>query len=329
MMISITEKAFKKIADGLAISRLELENRQSVGDYGLNLYAENYFRDILNFVYGYQLESLNKNQINAPYVDLIDQKNKLIFQITSTKTKEKIENTLLALKKRDYRDYDLKILYLLGKPSPKTQTVDSIFRNYGVNLRNCLIDYNDLLRDIKNLENEKLIKLSEKYFENQTRYTNEIILNLIIKHLLLNMSNKEINYLMDTTSIETNNKIKLNNLNGKISAEIRRGIDYVYLINKFDNEDNLVSLRHLIVEVYYQEILKKFLSVRFKSNEIQSKSIDYLHQLSREIQLDFNHVITNLYHEIKKEIIVNDFNSMDIAWILISYYFEICDVGIK
>lgn len=329
-MIKKREEAFQKIQKELAINRYEIELGSSSGDYSLNFHAENYYRDILNFVYGYQLENLNKNQINAPYVDLIDREKKLIIQVTSAKTKEKIEKTLQALKQKDYKDYNLKIFYLINKPKLNQKTIDNISEEYGINLKDTLFDCNDLLRDINDLDTDQLIKLAEKYFKNEKLYTKEIVLDLMINYLIDIMPHKIINYSMeDTTSIETKNKIKLNNLSKKISSQIEISLDYVQLLNKFDDQDKLVKLRYLIIENYYRDILEEFLCTKFKRNEIQNRSIDYLHQLSREVEINFNEVIANLYDRIKKEVIVEDFNAMNGIWILIAYYFEICDIGAK
>src|SRR5699024_6146879 len=56
--------------------------------------SENFFRDLLNEMYGYSFTNQNKSKSNAEGYDLIDKNNKIILQISSTCSKSKIEATL-------------------------------------------------------------------------------------------------------------------------------------------------------------------------------------------------------------------------------------------
>jgi hypothetical protein len=51
--------------------------RTSSGRFDLNIIAEDFFRDLLNIVYGYNLKNLNRDNKNNPSVDLADTANKL------------------------------------------------------------------------------------------------------------------------------------------------------------------------------------------------------------------------------------------------------------
>ena len=39
-------------------------------------------------------------------------------------------------------------------------------------------------------------------------------------------------------------------------------------------------------------------------------------------------LIKKLHNQIENDIEIQDFNTMNIAWIIVSYFFEICDVGV-
>ena len=60
----------------------------------LNLHSETFFADLLNVVYGFTLRNLNAKLQNAEGVDLVDEKNKIIVQVSSICTKQKIEASL-------------------------------------------------------------------------------------------------------------------------------------------------------------------------------------------------------------------------------------------
>lgn len=79
-MVETREEIFNKISKSLAITKYDIEHRQSINDYCLNIHSENFFRDILNFIYGYELVNSNKEKQNTPYIiDLVDNKKKIIF----------------------------------------------------------------------------------------------------------------------------------------------------------------------------------------------------------------------------------------------------------
>jgi hypothetical protein len=115
-MIDLRQEAFNSISRVLAITRYDIEQRQLINEYGLNIHGENYFRDVFNFVFGKNFENDNFNTSNNACIDLVDKTEKLAIQITTTRTKEKIENTFKALKVSKYKNYSIKIFtYLINQ----------------------------------------------------------------------------------------------------------------------------------------------------------------------------------------------------------------------
>ena len=60
----------------------------------LNLYCENFYQHFFNLLFDWKLQNLNVEQPNAAGIDLIDNTNKIIVQVSSTATKQKIESVL-------------------------------------------------------------------------------------------------------------------------------------------------------------------------------------------------------------------------------------------
>ena len=58
-MIDERKIAFDNISKVLAVSRYDIEQRQLINDYGLNIHGEYFFRDVFNFVYSLNLENAN------------------------------------------------------------------------------------------------------------------------------------------------------------------------------------------------------------------------------------------------------------------------------
>jgi len=328
-MIDLRQDAFNSISRVLAITRYDIEQRQLINDLSLNIHGENYFRDVLNFAYGYDLKNDNFRSKNSSCIDLVDDNRKLAIQITTTRTKEKLTNTLKALSKEKYKNYKIEIFYLLEKANPKKETIDEFKTKYGVDLKKCLFDYTDLINRINDLETPNLIQLNEKYFKsNADKYTDEITLNLVFKHLLKYYNNVRPNYDDEFGTIDTRDKIVLNNINNRIASKINNGLDYVGIINK-DESDMLDDLRIFVIDNLYRKILLKLLSATLPSVEIENKSTEELQQLSRIKNLDFNKIINNLHIILEEKIEIKDYNSLSISWIIISFFFELCDIGVK
>lgn len=323
------EDVIRSAVKGLALLSYEIEYRQTLSDYSLNIYSENLYRDMLNTIYGYDLKNANIDNKNAEYIDLADEKNKIFIQITSTKTKAKIDNTLKILETKP--DFQIKILYLLDKPSPRDSSFDEWRNKYSIDIEKSLIDAKDLLEDINNLDQTELEKIYN-FFDIQIlkNYTTEVVLNLVIKHILRQYRKRDINFLDDFNNTkEVDKKLEINNLNERISIEIKRGLDYRDSIEKLNDDTTMSDLQDFIVHEIYREILLKHIKeTNTYIGDIKTKSVVELHYDFYN-SLDLNKIFVELYNEITSYFDVKDFNEANIAWIIISYFFEICDIGAK
>ncbi len=329
-MIEERKKALDNISKILAITRYDIEHHQEIGDYSLNIHGENYFRDVFNFIYGYDLKNVNFESANAACIDLVDKKRKLAYQITTTRTKEKIEKTLRILSNQKYKGYEVKIYFLLDKAKPNSATIQELSDKYGVTLSEVLADYTDLMKDIGNLETNKLMELNNQYFKGiEKHYTDEVVLDLVCKHLLKKFPTVKKDYDDDFASADTNKKFKLNKINSRTASYINRGLDYSPLLDMLNEEDNFLSkLKVLVIDNIYQNVLLEVLKTKISKSELEDKNIEKLHELAKKYQYDFNKIISKLHDAINKNIEIKDFNTMNIIWTIIAYFFEICDVGV-
>ena len=330
-MISDRKKAFDTISRVFAITRLDIEHHQAIGEYSLNIHGENYFRDIFNIVYDCNFVNANYSNLNEAYIDLVDENKKKLIQITTTRTKDKILHSLQALNNKKYKNYDISIFYLLGKANPNKATVDEIVKIYpNINLKKILKDSNDLMNDINALEHSNIISLSEKFFEaHEKKYTDKIALDLIFKKLLKEQKNIQISYDDNFGSIETSQKIKLNNINEQISNKINSSLDYSLIIESIDDGGLVTDLKCLVVNELYKEILVEQLKSKLKKSILLNMDVSTLQANAIKQELNFNTLILLLYKKIDGLITVSDFNSMTISWILVAYFFEICEIGAK
>ena len=333
-MIEERKIAFDNISRTLAITRYDIEQHQLVNDQSLNIHGENWFRDIFNFVYSNNFfvnANIETKTGNASAVDLIDKDKELAYQITTTRTKEKVDDTLKKIKTTEYKYYTLKIFFLLEKSKFKKDTKQYFKNEYNINIQDYLVDYTDLLKDIEALETDKIIELNKKLFiKSADKYTDNIVLDLIFKHLLKEKKNVVIDYMdNDFGTVDTNSKLSLNEINEKISAEIKKSLDYRVLLDDFCNVDNLLTdLKSYIINDIYKNILLEKLKLKVSEKELLDKKTSELQDIATFHKIDFNILISRLHKEIENSIEIVDFNSMNIAWIIIAYFFELCDVGV-
>lgn len=76
----------------------------------LNIHSETFFADLLNILFGIQLQNLNAIMQNVEGIDLVDRKNKIIAQVSSTCSKQKIESSLAKKILLQYSDYRFKFI---------------------------------------------------------------------------------------------------------------------------------------------------------------------------------------------------------------------------
>ena len=99
---------------------IELSNSENLTS--INIYAENFFRDLLNIAFGYDLKNLNIDESNTAAIDLGDSKKKIAFQVTATGGKSKITKTLKKFCEKDLQaDFD-RLIVLIATKKTKYQT---------------------------------------------------------------------------------------------------------------------------------------------------------------------------------------------------------------
>lgn len=323
MYLNLPERKqiISEINKNLAILRYEIEHNQSMGDLSLNIYGENYFRDIFNLVYGLNLQNANfEYSENFPHIDLIDKKKKVAYQITTNRKAGKIGHTTQFLEKPEFQDYQLKIYYLLEKAESRKQ-IDKVE----------LLDYRNLVMAINNLDGEKLEQLYKKYFESiKSRYSNEQILQFIVTHILkeCHQYTKPLND-GDLGTVELNQKIEINELNNYLSTMLQIHIDYRVCLEELNSDDTLTKLREIIIERDYKEILHSTLQAKVARSDLEAMSLEELHKRCVDEKKDFNTIINNLNNRIRSHFEIHDFNQMNISLIIIAYFFELCDIGNK
>lgn len=157
-----TGKKLEEIISMLNNFRSEIGALSILGLLNINKHAENFVKRILNLTFNLELENLNDGKSNYPGLDLGDTYQSIAFQITATKTSEKIDETLkTCLKFKHYEVFStIKVFILTSKQTSytiKTSTEPHFLFSYAKNI----IDFDDLFKTIEHLNPIKMNALFE------------------------------------------------------------------------------------------------------------------------------------------------------------------------
>ncbi|MBB3978628.1 hypothetical protein GGQ64_003863 [Rhizobium azooxidifex] len=135
-----------QIVDELAAIAHQVDMRGKIGDVALNSLLENFFRDVLNLVHGWNLVNLNTKRSNEPGLDLGDADAKVAVQITSSASSPKVKKTLEKVTADHLRVYDRILVLAIGnKQGSYTLDTPDVART-GFSESN-IWDMTDLIRD--------------------------------------------------------------------------------------------------------------------------------------------------------------------------------------
>lgn len=106
---------FNYIERQLNVLSYRVKNRGKINLLDLNIYSETFFAELMNQLFGYDLRNINVEKQNTEGIDLVDDKNKVIIQVSATCSKQKIENSLSKKIFKDYPDFRFKFVAISGE----------------------------------------------------------------------------------------------------------------------------------------------------------------------------------------------------------------------
>jgi hypothetical protein len=110
-----------EIVDALSDVAGQVLTRSKLGLTDINKHAEDFFKTILNNLLWLSLVNLNADRSNEPGLDLGDKTSGVAFQITGTRTSEKVNATLKRLSDDQIKAYPkIRVLMIAGKQSSYT-----------------------------------------------------------------------------------------------------------------------------------------------------------------------------------------------------------------
>lgn len=155
------ELELKTISNEFARWQVQIENLTSLNLYDANLFSEYSICDILNAIFDYQLKNVNPIVKNHPSIDLADDYNRIAVQVTSTKSKPKIQSTLDKFFENNLeKKYDELFVIILGKKQ-KTYSDIQIKKQFNFDKEQHILDFKDLLKFINFLPTRRIEKIAK------------------------------------------------------------------------------------------------------------------------------------------------------------------------
>ena len=189
---------------GLIRNKIELEN--SVNDQSLNILLESPLLDILNLTYNFKLINSNSIDKNFPGIDGIDFENKVMFQISSTFSPEKIKHTInQVLKYKHYEKAD-ELFFLILSPkkrinnNTKKEILQIIDNRFKFDFDQNIIDLSSLYEYLYNEGNKvKVFEVNKKI--ESVLFDIDIYSNTSLEYIALSFDDEEMDNAFELSQI--------------------------------------------------------------------------------------------------------------------------------
>lgn len=196
-----------------------LANRITTGGklnmLGPHMHSENFYLHLFNLLYDYNLENLNQSLQGVEAIDLVDHATKIIIQVSSTNTKQKIESSLGKEIIKKYSSYTFKFISIAKDASNLKKTIFNNPHSISFNPHKDIYDITSILNMISicDIDKQKEIYQFIKKELGNERDIVKLDSNLaIVINILAKEKWDEINKYDLVSSFEIDRKIAFNYL---------------------------------------------------------------------------------------------------------------------
>lgn len=143
---------FNYIEEKLSSLSYRIKNRGRINLLDLNIYSESFFASLLNKLFNYKLKNMNVTKQNIEGIDLIDEDSRIIVQVSSTCTKQKIESALAMKIFAAYPNYHFRFVAIAGEAKNLRNNQFQNPSNVNFSPEDDILDITSLLSLILNME---------------------------------------------------------------------------------------------------------------------------------------------------------------------------------
>lgn len=244
---------------------IELSNK--AGRFDANKHAEEFYRDLLNLFFDWNLKPLNTETTpNYPGVDLGDGERWIAVQVTSENTTTKIHDSIEGFKNKSLREGYKELYILMFKGKQEFLKVDFSARvnnTFLFDKSKHIIDHGDLCAKLPQMNIDK-IKLIADCLDKHTQLDYDSIdkgnddlgiINEIFEYIKEHKPKQatDINKITDSSQINLLPKIRLNfpqEQQARVNRLIQTVWDKMQLVKTFiEKQDDEVSINELICTI--------------------------------------------------------------------------------
>lgn len=302
-------KYFNYIEEKLNTLSYRIKIRGKINLLDLNIYSEGFFADLFNLIYGYSLINLNTITQNAGGIDLVDDHNKIVMQVTATDTKDKVEHSLSRTEMKHYSGYHFVFVLISGDGS---NLRDKSFENpYGLNFNpvNDIYDIKQVLNSVLNFSVDKQKPIFDFLRSELGEETSipkiDSNLAMIINSLGSENLAEEV-FSPEINSFEILRKIEFNNLIGVKSIIDEYKVYYSKINEKYKEYDTLGSNKSLsILNSLHKIYIKKketivnptelFFSIIEEACNVVISSRNYVETSFEELELCVSIIVVDAF----------------------------------
>ena len=228
---------FNYIEEKINLNALRIEARGKLNILDFNQHSENFYNDLLNKLFGWNLINLNEIMQNVEAVDLVDLDSKIIVQVSATATKQKLDNSFSKEIYKDYRGFTFKFVSIAKDFEIKNYEIPNNIYDIKFNVDEDIIDKSRILKKVLNLE---ILQQKELY----------------------NFIKEELGNEIDTLKMDSNLATIINILASENLAEFETR----YEINDFEIDkkieyNNLTDIKEIIndYKIYHSNVNEKYM----------------------------------------------------------------------
>ena len=148
-------ETFNYIEEKLNFLAFRIKARTQMNLLDLNIHTESFISNLLNVVYEWNLININIKKRNMEAIDLVDDVNKIIVQVSSVINKRKIENALSSEIMLQFKNYSFKYVCLAMDAEKLCLKAYNNLHNIKFNPKEDIIDIAKILNTILYLTVEK------------------------------------------------------------------------------------------------------------------------------------------------------------------------------
>lgn len=270
-----------KIKTLLNVLKSEIKDSGKLNLLDINVHAEDFFRDLLNLIYGWQLQNMNQWILNAAGGDLWYDYGKIVIQVSSTATKDKIQSSIDKLSAEQFAGYRFKFLRIDGDVIKLRKELYNTHDDIVFDPSTDIIDISSLIKEITHLPIDSLRQVFELCVKEivplDTPKVTESDLAIVVKSLAANV--KDWTKERRPIKYDVEKKIDFNHL-----EERRRLInDYKLYIGKLNAVyrefvDNGTDCEFIILQ-NLSDMYSRYLG-QYESNALFDKIVDEARELA-------------------------------------------------